>query len=464
MQYNLKPQQVEFIGACEQFVAYIGGIGSGKSFSLISKALFHSQESPKNLGVIVRKNYTDLRTSTIKDFQDYTGLKVNEQNHEVKLPNGSVIMFMHGDVLESLKNINAGFIGIEQADDFGDSMAWDMLIQRLRRKVKFRTGFLVANANGHNWVWEKFIKPYDPSNVNRISTFLDGDPSIQGAQKMPQNAGLVVNNIGQKSGSNGRPNHYCVQATTYDFADILPPDFIPNLEQNLPAQMFKRYVMNSHEVMEGRVFSEYEEAKHVEYLIEIPEGWERGFVLDHGYRNPTAVLWYAIDFDGVIHLYDEHYEAEKPLSHHAERIKLRGLKNGLADPSIFAKTQASGGFHTIADEYQDLGVTLNPAVREEEYAAISRVNEFFKSGRIKVSVNLKNTREEFANWKWKPRRTGVDPVNMKEEPEDYRNHLCDCLKYLIQTRFATPRVPERKAEKKSYTWWSRLARARMQDM
>ena len=101
---------------------------------------------------------------------------------------------------------------------------------------------------------------------------------------------------------------------------------------------------------------------------------------------------------------------------------------------------------------------MNPATKEEEYAAIARVNEFFKAGRIKVSVNLKNARHEFANWKWKPRKPGVDPVNLKEEPEDYANHLADCLKYLIQTRFASSKVPAIKNQRKSFNWWERMAR------
>jgi len=399
MKFKLKKAQTEFIGAEEQFAAYIGGIGTGKSTALIAKALFHSQESPNNLGVIIRKNYTDLRSSTIKDFQDYTGFKVNEQNHEVKLPNGSTILFMHGDVLDSLKNINAGFIGIEQADDFGDSMAWDMLIQRLRRQVKFRTGFLIANANGHNWVWEKFVKEK-------------------------------------------KPNHLCVQATTYDFADILPPDYIPNLEANLPARMFKRFVMNSHEVAEGRVFDEFDEAKHVVEPFEIPSSWERGFCLDHGFRNPTAVLWYAIDYDGNIVIYDEYYQTEKPISHHAEQIKLRKITGGIADPSIFSKTQSKGAYiFSIADEYRDHGINLWGALREDEKAAIARVNDFFKSGRIKMFRTCTELRHEVANWKWKPIKPGADPKNLAEEPEDYRNHGCDDLKYIVQTRFPKSIAP-----------------------
>ena len=151
MQFKLKPQQFEFIGAPEQFVAYVAGIGTGKTTALIAKAMFHAQESPNNLGLIVRKNFVDLRDSTIRDFEDYTGIKVNRETKEAKLSNGSVIMFRHGDELPVLKNLNLGFFGFEQAEEFGDSLPWDMLMQRLRRNVKFRTGFLIAIANDRDW-------------------------------------------------------------------------------------------------------------------------------------------------------------------------------------------------------------------------------------------------------------------------------------------------------------------------
>lgn len=412
--FNLKKPQIEFIGACNQFAAYVGGIGTGKSLSLISKALFHSQETPGNLGVIVRKNYTDLRNSTIRDFETYTGVKVNESTHEAKLPNSSSILFIHGDVLDSLKNINCGFFGLEQAEEFPDSTTWDFLIMRLRRQCKFRTGFLIANANGHNWIWKKFIE--------------NGVP----------------------------PNHTLVQARTHEFADILPPDYITNLEANLPKKLFARYVLNSHEEAEGLVYDEFRADKHVVHPFVIPDTWERGLVLDHGHRNPTAILWYAIDHDGNVYLYREHYEKEQPISYHAEKVKLvDDIKAGIADPSIFSKTmQKAGKVYSIADEYAEFGINLSPAAKSEEVAAIARVNEFLKSGRLKVFSSLKNTIWEVENWKWKARKPS-DSSNYKEEPEDKDNHAADCIKYLIATRFEKPEA-ETAYERKSLLWWERF--------
>lgn len=415
MKFKLTDKQTMFVGAYEQFPAYIGAIGTGKSTALIIKALFHSQESPNNLGVIVRKNFTDLRDSTIKDFEQYTGFKVSEQKKECVLPNGSVILFRHGDELPVLKNLNLGFFGMEQYEEFPDDTAWQYLKMRLRRDVKFRTGFVVGNTNGHNWGY----------NIWKRQTLA---------------------------------NHLLVEAATQEHAHILPPDYIENLK-TLPEKLYRRFVLNSWEEAEGLVYDEYNENAHDITPCDIPDSYERGFIMDHGFRNPTAVLWYAIDYDGNIILYDEHYESEKPISYHAERVKERGILTGYCDPSIFAKTQSRGTyFASIADEYREQGINLIPSLREDEFAAIARVNEFFKAGKIKVFKSLTNFKKEIGNWKWRELRPSASATRSNpEEPEDKDNHLMDCLKYLVQSRFGKSIQPPPKAEPKSLEYYEQLS-------
>ena len=414
MHFNLTNKQTEFIGAVEQFSAYIGAIGTGKSLALIVKALFHSQESPNNLGVIVRKNFTDLRDSTIKDFETYTGFKVNESKKECILPNGSTILFRHGDELPVLKNLNLGFAAIEQAEEFPDSTTWEFLKMRLRRDCKHRNAFLVGNTDGHNWIYELWKRHGSPNN------------------------------------------HMIVEAVTQEHAHILPADYIENLK-TLPAKLYKRYVENSWDVTEGLVYDEYDSTKHLIPRMYLPESWERGFVLDHGFRNPTACLWYSIDSDGNVYLYDEHYERERPVSYHAEKIKFRGITQGLCDPSIFAKTQSRGNvIYSIADEYADYGVKLQPSYRPDEDAAIARVNEFFKAGRIRVFDTLINFQSEIMAWKWKEVRPSSMNLNLPETPEDKDNHLMDCLKYLITSRFPKSSAPQPRLQLRSLNWFKKF--------
>ena len=151
--------QDKFLFSKERYSCLIGGVGTGKTFVFLLKAWQICQENPGSLGLIVRREYTDLRDSTINDFEKYFGVKVKEQAKEYEFPNGSKIMFRHGDLTDKnvLKNINLTFFGIEQAEEYETSIIFDFLRDRLRQSEN-SCGFLIANAAGHNWIYERFIE------------------------------------------------------------------------------------------------------------------------------------------------------------------------------------------------------------------------------------------------------------------------------------------------------------------
>lgn len=191
-----------------RFPAFVAGWGTGKTLFAILKGLHISNQHKNNLGLIVRKEYTDLKDSTIKDFEDLTGLKV-PSDKDVKLDNGSVIMFRHGDELDVLQNINLGWFVIEQAEEFETDVQFQMLRGRLRRKGVPHFGAVIGNTKGHNWVWQLWKTP----------------------------------------GSERSKEYFLREATTFDNASNLPPDFIEDLkhlEKESPHH-YNRFVMNSWE-------------------------------------------------------------------------------------------------------------------------------------------------------------------------------------------------------------------------
>ncbi|MFA5323329.1 MAG: phage terminase large subunit [Smithella sp.] len=204
--FILRPYQEQFIDSTSRFPALIAGIGTGKTFSAIMRAVLLSNKYPGNLGLIVRKEFTDLRDSTMKDFEKYTGMKINSMK-EVTFPNGSQIMFRHASEVAVLKNINLGWFYIEQAEEFDTDEQFTYLRDRLRRggDVTYRCGFLIANANGHNWIYKNWI-----------------------------------NNV--------KPEYHCIQATTFENSVNLAPDFIEDLkrmETDAPSH-YRQYVLNDH--------------------------------------------------------------------------------------------------------------------------------------------------------------------------------------------------------------------------
>jgi len=210
MKIELKEFQKNFLFSKAQYPAMVSSWATGKSMTGIFRGLQLSEAYPNNLGLIVRKEFVDLRDSTLKDYEKYTGRIVASQNKEDKLSNGSVIMFRHADELDALKNINLGWFWIEQAEELESDEKFFFLRGRLRRQgVGLLTGFITANTNGHNWVWNIWKRPQRKTN---------GEYPL-------------------------------FEATTQQNADVLPAEYLKNL-QDLKLRspsIYNQYVLNSWE-------------------------------------------------------------------------------------------------------------------------------------------------------------------------------------------------------------------------
>jgi hypothetical protein len=229
MQVVLKKYQDEFLFSKAKFPCLCAGIGTGKTFMLLLKAWNHALEYPGSVGLIIRKEYTDLATSTLKDFKRYFSVNV-DSNKEYKFDNGSVLMFRHGDEMDVLKNLSASFCGIEQAEEFETEEQFTFLRDRLRHPKGTRQLCIISNAKGHNWVWKLW-------------------------KNNPQSE-----------------EYHLVTATSFDNADNLPADFVLDLqrmEKEAPAH-YAQYVMNS--------FEQMEEDDYVFNFSELMESQKRQFV------------------------------------------------------------------------------------------------------------------------------------------------------------------------------------------
>ena len=211
MRFKLTTKQEPFFLSNDRFPAFVAGWGTGKTLSLILKGITLSTKYHNNLGMIFRKTETSLRASTIKDFEDYTNLRVTKMEPQVMIPGtGSKILFGHADDMKALQgmlqNVNLGWVGIEQAEEMRSASAFDMLRGRLRRILTprppiqqklIRLGVLdktvkdfreipntkpeklrdkvvdalihklgepyhqlmsIANTQGHNWMWRRWKK------------------------------------------------------------------------------------------------------------------------------------------------------------------------------------------------------------------------------------------------------------------------------------------------------------------
>lgn len=226
MRIELNPYQAEFLPSEKRFPAMVAAVGTGKSMMLLLKIWNYCEKYPNSLALIIRKEFTDLRDSTIKDFQTYFGVTI-DGNKEYKFPNGSTIMFRHGAEMAVLKNMNLSIAGIEQAEEFDTDEVFIFLRDRLRRQnAPYRQLCLIANANGHNWIWRLFIQQADDIKV------------------LDDKTGQIVRTRGE---------YVSIEANTFANEHNLPKDFTEDLKtmkEDAPNH-YMRYVMNSHEEIDA---------------------------------------------------------------------------------------------------------------------------------------------------------------------------------------------------------------------
>lgn len=403
--FYLKRYQAEFIATRKKFPAIISAWGTGKDLSALAKVMKLAQESEDNLILVLRREFKDLQDSTINDFESYTGIVVNSEK-DALVPvfradgskgRPSKIMFRHIEQLNNLQNINLGAFWINQGEELDGPEPFYLLMGRLRRSVKQRTGFLTANANGHNWCWQIWIEK-----------------------------------------KNEVPDYPCWEATTYDNADVLPADYVESLKK-LPERIYKRFVLNDHSIAEGLVWPEFEAEKHTCQSYEIPEPWKDAFALDHGHDHPTAVVFGAVDHDGILIIYAEHWEPGQLISHHAKKIKeieprWEGLKKYIDPTCKFKNMQDGSRAYSVIEAYGDYGIYFQPAPMDAE-AGINKVGELFKAGKIKIfSDKCPQLIRQIKAWKWKKARM-VGTVLEKDQTVNVDEDSCKALTYLVASRF-----------------------------
>jgi len=179
--------------------------------------------------------------------------------------------------------------------------------------------------------------------------------------------------------------------------------------------------------------------------FKFPKNIPIGISLDHGYNNPTAVLWHALLPEGKILTFHEHYLSGETVAYHARAIHQFNRQNGynpsiiIADPSIRNTDPITGT--SILQEYQRLGLPFQLANNDVK-AGIERVNGYLKPQNIsgepmwRVTRDCTNLIREMGRYKWK-RYTSKKlnaQYNLWEEPHKLHDHACDALRYFLMSR------------------------------
>jgi terminase large subunit-like protein len=424
--YAAMPKQAEAHGLTAKYRGFCGGWGNGKTSFGCVETFVSLHEYPNTNSIVSRKTRPELKATTWDmlvngdptspdgwhGIPEQTIDYHNRSDLHIKFRNGSQIYGLPLDDPKKIENYNLGHFWIDQAEEVEE----DIFLKfqgRLRQHHSPREGILTFNPNGHNWLWHRFIDEDRPEAWQRL--------------------------------------YKCIEATTYDNPN-LPADYFEQFE-GLPEAWIQRFVLGSHEVFVGQIFTDWEPKIHVVPGFRIPPNWPRWLCIDPGIRHEGALSWAAQDFEGNVFYYREHLETGQDISWWATKIFELEMKDDWGGPNeqvtrrligreALIRAQTDG--RTVLDVYHEHGVFPEIADRDPN-ARISKITEYLRprsghrqpwtggepSPRLYVFSDCSKLLEYLPQYRWRPQRTNYSEEDAPEKPRKKDDHNVDNLGHIL---------------------------------
>lgn len=153
------PPQLAFWRSTARIQGFVGGIGSGKTYSGAIKCL---SMPPRTTILVCAPTYVMLRDGAWRTFWDVCApyvKKHNQQRFETTLTNGTTLVWRATLFPDRLRGINAGAIWIDEAGYVSDA-AWKVALGRLRREPGIL--WLTSTPKGKkHWMYDLLVAKRD---------------------------------------------------------------------------------------------------------------------------------------------------------------------------------------------------------------------------------------------------------------------------------------------------------------
>lgn len=473
------PSQTAFEKSGQFQTALAGGVGSGKTHSLIKRSILLSFLEADNEGVLTRYTATDLETTTKRQFFEECPstliLHYNKSENYVIIRSGqqdkpSRIWFRHiwepRPDKKHLSGLNLGWIAGDQIEDWEEDR-WNDLMARFRRQtVRRHYMFGILNPKGHNWCWAKWIKPAEEAKL--VETVLV--PSVMGgfvdSKRYRAAPGLLAivakteeNFFNRRCVNHPRPKIGCEDCR------LAAASYVTDMRRYNPEQWVRRMVDSSFEEWAGKIYPEYDEYTiHNIDPFHIPDEWKTVLVpIDCGGDSPWAIPVMRIDPFGDVYVTNEYYQQSVLVREIAEWIKDRE-RSGIPDWNAARKIMDPENKLAML-EFAEHGLYCESARKADKLAGIYQVAGYLHRvpGRVKaipgqrlpdgtigtlvvqaaprlwVFKTCTNWRREHSAWQWKrDLRTGAPT----DKPEDKDDHCADATLYGLRVRPPVEKLPE----------------------
>lgn len=188
--------------------------------------------------------------------------------------------------------------------------------------------------------------------------------------------------------------------------------------------------------MGGKVFKQFSLELHVVPPTVPPSDWEWYVSFDHGFNNPTAILWHAVSPDNKIITFAEHYQSEWTVPQHAKVYHDRnnGFKRipdfTVGDPAMAQRSGITGT--SIIQEYADRGIYIASG-NNDVASGINRMLQYLYEGKWKITENCVNLIGEMKKLRWATYNSKKLQYqkNKQESIHKKDDHACDSARYFF---------------------------------
>jgi phage terminase large subunit len=420
-----------------KYIRYCGGIGSGKTLIGCIQVILWAVQHPGDY-LVSRQYLPELKITTYKTFKEVCppSLIAEERIADgiIRLRTAvkgklSNVIFRGLDEPDKLRSLNLSGWYIDEANQVSEA-AFQLLQGRLRGPG-LRKGIMTMNSGGHDWSWRWFVKK----------------DMIRGEDVKAQFVNIYA------------PSTENIH---------LPDGYVETMLATWSEERIKREILASEDSFEGQVYTEFRQDLHVIKPFAIPKDWLRYIGIDHGYRNPAAWLWAAMDYDGNLYVYREFYESEwliedickkgkdqKPSVMQMMQIpgtsppKYESIEWAKIDPSTNSRRNERDGKKLsdfdLYSENLPASFPLLPA-NNDVTPGIDKVKTWLKpdpNGRPRLFIfnTCENLIEEIGKYRYPELPVGQQGKKAeKENPMKVDDHACDALRYLVM---GLPDIPSK---------------------
>lgn len=423
---TLNPGQRGFVFDERRYPGFVGGVGSGKTFTGIIRGLeFSKQERPPGMlhgprGAILAIHYNELEDVVLPEFFEIvegTGLLKEYQKSKRKAvlwidPNDhskgtAEILFRSLDNPNWRRGLQLSWFFIDEARNVTYE-AWKVLIGRLRQPGYKHSGWVATTPNGFDWVYDLF---HPKGKLHKPGT------------------------------------HAWHGASTADNQDHLPPEYIEDLLANYEGQYLQQEFYGKFVgVTEGAVFSKWDQDRHlvkVEYDPALPlySGWDFGVndlqvilyaqveYIEKRVAPNKSILVPKLRFLDAVEGKDMG-AAEWAQIHHQwlrENTDRKRTDRDVGDPA--GKQRNANTATSVIEDLNSAGVPIVPAPKRAPDYGIRILNNMMEGDRVVAdNDHCERLSAAFSTHRWPTDangyRTGSSPIH------DWTSHYASAARYL----------------------------------